>query len=329
MLHARVIRPPEAGARLVRADVDAKLPGLVKVVRRGDFLAVACEREEQAIDAARRLAVEWSHPAAMFWNGYDALYAHLREGKPKATKEQGLVGDVDLALARAARVIEARYEYPFQSHASLGPACSVADVRDGSAVVWCGGQKPYPLRGALAELLGVAREKVRVVWMPPAVRHERRRRLRRRRRGVGGAWSPRAPAIHALKDGLGSQGRRRFACGRLWRPGETFAWDYRQRPGRARERHRRRRRRSPTADRRLQREEHRLAAVFRVTDSPARLGEPHDRLEPLDADGLRTGIGDRTDGTCASNRSSMKWRWPRMDPVAFRLRYLADARDRR
>src|SRR5258707_12906621 len=102
----------------------------------------------------------------MFWTSYDRLYEVLRTGKPKATKEQDNRGDVDAALKMGARVVEARYEYPFQSHASMGPACAVADLRNGGAVVWCAGQKPYPLRGGLAELLGLAREKVRVVWMP-------------------------------------------------------------------------------------------------------------------------------------------------------------------
>ncbi len=166
MLHGRVIRPPEAGAKIVRVDESAQFPGLVRIVRHGDFLGVVCEREEQAIEAARRLAVEWSRPAPMFWSGYDALYAHLRREKPKASKSEGEKGDVDAAMAMAARVVEARYEYPFQSHASMGPACAVADVRDGAALVWFGGQKPYPTRLALAELLGLPKEKVRVMWMP-------------------------------------------------------------------------------------------------------------------------------------------------------------------
>ncbi|HET9469874.1 MAG TPA: molybdopterin cofactor-binding domain-containing protein, partial [Usitatibacter sp.] len=47
-----------------------------------------------------------------------------------------------------------------------GPGCAVADVRDGGAIVWSGGQKPYPLRGAVAEMLSLSAEKVRVIWMP-------------------------------------------------------------------------------------------------------------------------------------------------------------------
>ena len=166
MLHGRVIRPPEAGARLVGVEASAALAGLVKVVRQGDFLGVVCEREEQAIAAASKLRVEWSRPAPMFWSGYEELYRHLRTERPKVSKRAGDKGDVDAALALGGRVVEARYEYPFQSHASMGPACAIADVREGGAVVWFGGQKPYPVRAALADLLKLPPEKVRVIWMP-------------------------------------------------------------------------------------------------------------------------------------------------------------------
>ena len=167
MLHARVIRPPHAGARLVDVAPDQTLPGLVKVVARGNYLAVICEREEQAIRAARELRVEWAESAPMFPASYDALYASLREDAPKVSEVQkGATGDVDAALAAAVTRLDARYEYPFQSHACMAPGCAVADVRSGEAHVWSGGQKPYPLRKAIAEMLGLAVEAVRVTWMP-------------------------------------------------------------------------------------------------------------------------------------------------------------------
>ena len=166
MLHGRVIRPPEAGARIVSIDESPSLPGLVRIVRRGEFLGVVCEREEQAIEAARALRVQWSKPEPLYWPSYDALYETLRTAKPKVSKQEKGAGDVEGALEAAAKRVAARYEYPFQSHASMGPACAVADVRDGGAVVHFGGQKPYPLRGALAALLGLPVEKVRVTWMP-------------------------------------------------------------------------------------------------------------------------------------------------------------------
>src|SRR4026208_62027 len=66
MLHARNVKPPMAGARLVSIDDSSVkgVPGLVKVVSKGNYVAVVCEREEQAIQAARQLKGNWDKPAA-------------------------------------------------------------------------------------------------------------------------------------------------------------------------------------------------------------------------------------------------------------------------
>ena len=66
---------------------------------------------------------------------------------------------------QAVRIVEGEYEYPTQSHASTGPACGVADVRDGEATVWTSTQKPHYARDGVADLLGLPREKVRAIWM--------------------------------------------------------------------------------------------------------------------------------------------------------------------
>ena len=166
MLHARVIRPPQAGAKFLSVDAKQKLPGLVKVVTRGDFVAVVCRREEQAIRAARELKLKWSVPVPVFSKSYDELYKRLRETKPFASEENQKVGDAAAAFASAATKLDVFYEYPFQSHACMGPACAVADVGRDYASVWMGGQKPYPLRKAVAELAGFKIEQVRVTWLP-------------------------------------------------------------------------------------------------------------------------------------------------------------------
>ena len=166
MLHARVIRPPQANARFISYDAKQKLPGLLNVVVRGDFVAVVCSREEQAIEAARLLRLKWSTPAPMFSSTYDALYKRLRDAKPDATSENLKTGDPTGAFAAATTRLDVFYEYPFQSHACMGPACAVADVGAGQARVWMGGQKPYPLRKAIAEMAGLSVEQVRVSWLP-------------------------------------------------------------------------------------------------------------------------------------------------------------------
>ena len=65
MVHARNVKPPVAGAKLVSIDESSVrgVPGFVKVVSKGNYVAVVCEREEQAIRAARQLKVNWQKPA--------------------------------------------------------------------------------------------------------------------------------------------------------------------------------------------------------------------------------------------------------------------------
>ena len=65
MVHARNVKPPMAGATLVSVDEASVrgLPGFVRVVSRGNYVAVVFEREEQAIRGARQLKCEWRPPA--------------------------------------------------------------------------------------------------------------------------------------------------------------------------------------------------------------------------------------------------------------------------
>ena len=166
MLHGRVIRPPTAGARLISVVPGQHFAGLVKIVTRGDFVGIICRREEQAIRAASALKINWTKPEPMFSASYEALYTKLRTATPKISKVLENVGDVPAALQAAAKQVDVQYEYPFQSHACMGPGCAIADVRADGATVWMGGQKPYGLRKAVAQLLEMKSEQVRVTWLP-------------------------------------------------------------------------------------------------------------------------------------------------------------------
>jgi nicotinate dehydrogenase subunit B len=166
MVHARVLRPPTAGAKLLGVQSLPATPGFIKVVTLGNFAAVVCEQEAQAVQAAGEVRLNWSEPTFAFPASYDALYQHLRTAPSEGSKVDRSNGDVDAALKSAPKTVEAWYEYPFQSHASMGPGCAVAQVEPDAVTVWAGGQKPYPLRKAIAEMLGRPDAQVRVTWMP-------------------------------------------------------------------------------------------------------------------------------------------------------------------
>ena len=166
MVHARVLRPPTAGASFIGIKALPATPGFIRLVQQGNFVAVVAEREEQAVLAARSVQLEWSAPKLRFSKDYDALYETLRTAPSQSRKVDRSNGDVDAGLQAAARRIAVSYEYPFQSHACMGPACALAQVDAAGVTVWMGGQKPYPLRKTVAELLGRQASDVRVVWMP-------------------------------------------------------------------------------------------------------------------------------------------------------------------
>jgi CO/xanthine dehydrogenase Mo-binding subunit len=158
MRHARVVRPPGPGAKLVSID-ESSVPD-VQVVRLGNFIGVVAEREEQAVRAVQQLKVEWHENAP--WPKMEDLYTYVRS---QPTTDAIVVdeGEVEAALQSAATRLKATYYQPFQAHASIGPSCAVADVQADRAVIWSNTQGVYPLRDALADLLQIPPEQVQVI----------------------------------------------------------------------------------------------------------------------------------------------------------------------
>jgi nicotinate dehydrogenase subunit B len=166
MLHARVIRPGRAACAIASVDEKsiAKVKG-ARVVRDKDFVAVLHEREWDAVRASRMLKVSYSDAKTDPFPAMDALHDHIRKAPVVKREEPVKKGDVAAAFRTAARVVEAEYEWPFQSHASMGPGCAVADVRADGVTVWSGSQKPHFVQLGVAKLLGLPPEKVHVLWI--------------------------------------------------------------------------------------------------------------------------------------------------------------------
>lgn len=169
MLHARVIRPPAVGAKLLAVDEGsvAKLPD-VRVVRVNDFLAVAAPDEWAAIRASRELQAQWSESEPLPSSQKVADWA--RSGP--FVGEETLVDKGDKtrleALAGDARKLHASYYWPLQSHASMGPSCSVADVRSDGATIWTASQASHRLVVSCAAALGLEQAKVRTIYLDGA-----------------------------------------------------------------------------------------------------------------------------------------------------------------
>jgi CO/xanthine dehydrogenase Mo-binding subunit len=227
MLHARVIRPPRAACK-VRGVDEASIKSIrgARVVREKDFVAVVAPREWDAVRAAQRLKVDW-HALDGAFPAMDQLHEHIRGAKVVKREEPVKKGDLAAAFSTpGVRIVEAQYEWPFQSHASMGPGCAVAEARADHCTVWTGSQKPHFVRDGVAKLLGMAPEKVRAIWVAGPGSYGRNdagdaaldaaflskatgKPVRvQGMRADGTAWDPKGPAcVHRARAALDASGK--------------------------------------------------------------------------------------------------------------------------
>jgi nicotinate dehydrogenase subunit B len=170
MVHGRAVRPPNPNARLVSVDETAalRLPGVLMVMRDGSFLGVIAEREEQAVAAAEALR------AAATWEGEVELpnpdemieYLLSQPDEPMlvvdGTPVDGPVPPIEPPEG-AARTLSATYYRPYQMHGALGPSAAMAKMSGGRLTVWTHAQGVYPPRAAIAQALRMDETAVRVL----------------------------------------------------------------------------------------------------------------------------------------------------------------------
>jgi nicotinate dehydrogenase subunit B len=165
MLHGRVVRPPALGASLQSVDETsvANVPGLVKVVRIGNFLGVVAKSEWGAITAAKQLKASWSE-----WKGLpeqSKLWEHVRGTKVVKEEATSNNGDAAAALAGAAKKLTATYDFAIHTHGSIGPSCAVAEFKDGMLTSWSASQATHNLRKQLAKMMQLPETSVRCVYI--------------------------------------------------------------------------------------------------------------------------------------------------------------------
>ena len=168
MLHARVIRPDDHGARIASVDDVAarQVNGFVQTVRKGDFLAVVARNEWAAIKAANAMRVTWTAGTGL--PDQASVFEDWRK-RPIAKEDVTQnVGDAKTALDGSARRIKASYDFSVQTHATIGPSCAVADFRDGKLTVWTSSQATHSMQHELSVVTGLSREAIRLVFIEGA-----------------------------------------------------------------------------------------------------------------------------------------------------------------
>ena len=173
MVHARVIRPPHYHARLVSIDSTPlyNMAGVIDVIRDGSFLAVACEREEQAVAAAAKLRTlaRWEESCRLDASVdiFEQLISNPRQSRPVAqgTPEEKPVPPISTP-PDAKTTLKATYMRPYQMHGSIGPSAALAHYLESGLSVWSHSQGPYPLRSALAQVLELPEDFIKVTHVP-------------------------------------------------------------------------------------------------------------------------------------------------------------------
>lgn len=163
MLTAVMIHPPLFGATLKSFDASkAKaMKGIVDVVSTPRGVAVVGTGMWEVMQAREVVTVEWEDDKAEKRSSRD-IAAEYRAAADKGGEAVAAnIGDVDAAFAKAARVIEARYEFPYLAHAPLEPINAAVRMNaDGTLEVWGGHQMPDVYQAVAAKVAGITPDKV-------------------------------------------------------------------------------------------------------------------------------------------------------------------------
>ena len=161
MLHARIVRPPSHGAKLVSADVSEaeKIKGL-QVVRDGNFIALLHEDRNMVDEAIVKVKAEYSFDEMKVND--KTVFNHFLKSASK-----GIVvdkkGDINTGRQLAYIITESEFYNSYVAHAPIEPHVAAANIEGDKITVWVSAQTPFLTQEAIAEELGLSLEKVRVI----------------------------------------------------------------------------------------------------------------------------------------------------------------------
>ncbi len=175
MVHARVVRPSHYEASLVSADIDqvSRMPGVVKVIRDGSFLGVIASGEDQVVEAMKVLAKSAIWEGQANFPSQQEIYNQLLNQPSQAfLVVNGTSTDQPIPAIKipsgAYETLQATYFRPYQMHASIGPSAAVALYQDGNLTLWVHSQGVYPIRHAIAAVVGMDEANIRVIQIEGA-----------------------------------------------------------------------------------------------------------------------------------------------------------------
>ena len=169
MLFGKIVRLATFNATLISSDAKAAeaMPG-VKVVTDGNFIGVVAPDQQTATRAANAIAVDWKSSgqpsnAELFDLLRKPTDGGGRAGGAGAGGGSRPQGSIPEGLAAADKKLERSYTVAYIAHAPLEPRAAVAEWVGDKLTVWTGTQRPFGVRGELAEAFHISEDKVRVI----------------------------------------------------------------------------------------------------------------------------------------------------------------------
>jgi len=164
MMTAVVMRPPRFGAKVISFDASkAKaLPGVVDVVQIPRGVAVVGRDMWSARKGREALSVTWDESGAEKRGTAELMkqYRALARGKEAVTVVQA--GDVEAALAHAAKRVEGEFEFPYLAHAPMEPLTAVCSLSPEKCEIWAGCQFHTVDQANAAAAVGLKPEQVTI-----------------------------------------------------------------------------------------------------------------------------------------------------------------------
>jgi nicotinate dehydrogenase subunit B len=165
MLYGKVLRAPSFEATLLSADTKKAEDMGAVAVRDGNFVGVAAPSEKLASSALAAIQAEWkSETQPSRKDLFDYLRNNTTEGKdPTGDGDRYDIGSVDQAFAAADHRLQQTYTVSYIAHVPLEPRAALAQWEGDNLTVWTGTQRPFGVRGQLAEAFRIPEERVRVL----------------------------------------------------------------------------------------------------------------------------------------------------------------------
>jgi isoquinoline 1-oxidoreductase beta subunit len=163
MLTAVVAHAPRFGATVKSFDDTEckKIKGVVKILQIPTGVAVLGKDFWSALQGRNALKVEWDESRA-FKKGSPEIMAEYRNlaRQPGAVAKKQ--GDIDKAFTSANKKLSASYEFPYLAHAAMEPLNCVVQIKQDSCEIWNGDQSQTADQNAIAEVLGIKQDQVKI-----------------------------------------------------------------------------------------------------------------------------------------------------------------------